>query len=371
MENRKMNLGEKCTAAVAFVVLTWLFFRYLLPPSVPIIIACMLSSFIRPAVGFVSKKTKMPKKVCGGIIVGLMIFAVVYTAVYLGGKLLRETSDFLAATVRELEGDDNIIKKLSDLLKDLQGRFPVLQRFTSKDSEIGERAYEFILSAARKAAERLSSAFTSAAAGFIRSLPAFIFSVIVSILALYYLTVDSDSVKSGIKQILPKKLRNTVKNLYEGISIGVAGYARAYFLLMLLTFGTAFFGLVLLKVRYAFFLAIVIAVVDALPILGSGSITLPWAIFSLVTKSTHRGIGLLILTGVMYLVRQFTEPRLVGHFLGIHPLITLICAYLGFSFFGFYGMIIAPLCLYVLRLIFNNTSGKKLTDTDAHGNGEK
>lgn len=356
MGSKKMSLGEKCTVAAVFVALTWLFFKYLLPPSIPIILACMLSSFMRPLVSFVCRKTKMPPKVCGGVLVALMIFAVGYTAISLGEKLLREASDFLAVTVSELEGEDNIIKRIRDILESLPDKFPLLRRFASKDSDLSERAYEFVVSAAREAAGHLSASLTSVAAGFLKSLPAFVFSLIVSILALFYLTVDAVGVKSGVKQLLPKRLQSTVKNLYEGISIGVAGYARAYFVLMLLIFSTAFFGLIIMNVRYAFFLAIVIAVVDALPLLGSGSITLPWAVFSLITKSTSRGVGLLILTAVMYLIRQLAESRLVGHFLGIHPLITLISAYLGFSFFGFYGMIVAPICLYVLRLIFSDST---------------
>ena len=349
-----MGLSEKCTVAVTFTVLVWLFFKYLLPTMIPVILACMFSSFIRPIVSFVGKKTKMPLKVCGVAVVGLMIFAVGYTAIYLGMKLIHEASDFLAETVIELERDNNIIRRITDMLKTLPERFPIIRKFSSDGTGFSERSYEFMITAAREAVGKLSSSLTSAAAGFLKSLPAFAFSVVVSILALFYMTVDSAGVKSCAKQLLPKKLRSTVKIVFEGISIGVSGYARAYFALMLLTFSTAFFGLAIMRVRYAFFLAIVIAVIDALPLLGSGSITLPWAIFSLFTGNSPRGIGLLALTAVMYIVRQVAEPRLVGHFLGIHPLITLITAYLGFSFFGFYGMIVAPICLYVLRLIFRD-----------------
>lgn len=356
MKCEKTSLSEKCIVAVSAVILTWVFFKYLLPPLVPVIVSAILSSFMRPIVKFVSARSKMSLKICGGVIIALLIFAISYSAVYLGGKLLREASDFLSVIATELEKEDNIIRRALDILKSLPEKFPFLKGFASEGTGFGDEVYSFVISSAREAAGKLSSGVTSAAAGFIKSLPSFVFSMVVSVLALFYLTIDSPGVRSAVKQLLPQGIRVTVKNLSEGISGGIIGYVRAYFVLMALTFSAAFLGLVILDVRYAFFLAIMIAVIDALPILGSGSVTLPWGIFSLITGNTSRGIGLLILTAIMYILRQLAEPRLVGHFLGIHPLLTLIAAYLGFSFFGFYGMIVAPVCLYVVRIAISDNS---------------
>ena len=295
----------------------------------------------------------MPLKICGGVVVTLLIFSFSYFAFYLGGKLLDEATEFISGMITELEKDDNFIKKTADILKKLPEKFPVLKYFIGKDSKLSDEAYSFVRSASRDAVGKVSAGVTSVAADFIKSLPSFIFRAVVSILALYYFTVDRDRISATVTKLLPQRMVNPMKKLWECISGGVTSYVRAYFVLMLITFLTAFFGLAILKVRYAFFLAIVIAVVDALPILGAGSITLPWGIFCLIFGKTYRGVGLLILTAVMYLTRQITEPRLVGHFLGIHPLITLFTAYLGFSFFGLYGMILAPICLYVVRLTVN------------------
>lgn len=361
MKDEKISLGEKCLIAAGAVFFAWLFFRYLLPSAVPVIAAWILSSFIRPITKFVSKKSKMPLKVCGAVIIGLLVFALAYLTVYLGGKLLREATDFMSLTVTELEKEDNFIRKYADILKSLPKRFPILENFTRDDSSYSDEIYELIISAAREAAKKLSSGVTSAAAGFIKSLPYFVFSVAVSIIALFYLTVDPNGIKAAAKRILPKSTLQTVKSISEGISGGIIGYVRAYFTLMGLTFAICFLGLMVMKIRYSFFLALVIAVVDALPILGSGSIILPWALYSFFSGNTSLGVGLTLLTAVLYVTRQFAEPRLVGHFLGIHPLITLIAAYLGFTFFGFCGMITAPVCLYVIRLVVSDRSEDKFS----------
>lgn len=358
MRTAKTSTGEKCTAVLTAVFLTWLFFKYLLPPIFPIIAAWLAASFIRPVTVFVSKKSKMPIKVCGAVIIGLLGFAIGYLAFFLGGKLIREATDFVSLTASELEKEDNFIKRCVDTVKSLPQRLPILEKFTRGQHGYSDEIYSFVISAARDAAKKLSSGITSAAAGFIKSLPSFAFSLIVSVIALFYVTVDPEGVKEAATRLLPKSTLQAAKSIVEGISGGILGYVRAYFALMALTFAGAFFGLMILNVRYSFFLAIVIAVVDALPILGSGSITLPWAVFSLISGNTSLGIGLILLTVAMYVLRQLAEPRLIGHFLGIHPLITLVAAFLGFTFFGFYGMIVAPVCLYVLRIVVSSKSSE-------------
>ena len=140
----------------------------------------------------------------------------------------------------------------------------------------------------------------------------------------------------------------------------MSGYIRAYLVLMLLTFGELFLGFAILRIKYSFFLAFIVAIIDVLPVFGVGTVLIPWAVILFINGHTGKAVGLLVLFGIMYVVRQFSEPRLIGRFMGLHPLLTLSTAYLGYTFFGITGMIISPIILYVVKLVVAESSEMKI-----------
>ena len=123
----------------------------------------------------------------------------------------------------------------------------------------------------------------------------------------------------------------------------------------LLTFLEVFLGLTLLRVDYALLIALVTAVVDILPVLGTGTVMIPWGIAMLVTGNYPLGVGLLILYAVITVVRQMLEPRVVGHQIGLYPLVTLMCMFIGTYLFGAVGLFGVP--ILVTLLVHLNASG--------------
>ena len=118
---------------------------------------------------------------------------------------------------------------------------------------------------------------------------------------------------------------------------------------MLLTFVEVFVGLLTIGTRYAFLLAAVVAIVDILPVFGAGTVLIPWAVVSLLMKDYQTGMGLLALYGVITIVRQVAEPRIVGESLGIHPLATLVAMFTGLSLFGLTGMLLGPFVVMIAK----------------------
>ena len=112
------------------------------------------------------------------------------------------------------------------------------------------------------------------------------------------------------------------------------------------------------EISYPLLIALGIAFVDALPILGSGTIMLPWAVISAADGNIELAVGLLVLWGIMSVVRQFLEPKLVSNKLGIHPIFTLIAMYTGFKFIGVWGMVLGPIILIILKNIFSTLIDK-------------
>ena len=135
----------------------------------------------------------------------------------------------------------------------------------------------------------------------------------------------------------------------------MGSYLKAYGILILITSIELFIGFTILGINNAILLAILIALIDIFPILGTGTVVIPWAIISLIQGNFFRGIGLAIIYIVVLLVRQIIEPRIVGAQLGQHPVVTLIAIYIGFLWMGVFGMILLP--IFTNILIALNKSG--------------
>lgn len=107
------------------------------------------------------------------------------------------------------------------------------------------------------------------------------------------------------------------------------------------------------NVKYPLLIALITAFVDALPILGSGTVLVPWAIISALDGDINLGIALVVLWIIMCVVRQFIEPKVVSNKLGIHPIFTLIAMYTGYKLLGVIGMLIGPIVLIIIKSIFS------------------
>ena len=122
---------------------------------------------------------------------------------------------------------------------------------------------------------------------------------------------------------------------------------KGYAILMLMTFLELLAGFLILRVKYALLLSLLIAVVDILPVLGTGTVLIPWGIAGLILKNTALGIGILVLYAVITVIRNFAEPKIIGKQIGINPLFTLLSMFIGIKLLGFAGVIIFPTALIV------------------------
>ena len=158
--------------------------------------------------------------------------------------------------------------------------------------------------------------------------------------------------KKQNSRLTPAPLRDRLPPIGRRLRRLGRQYLRACLFLGLLTFCLSFIGLAILKIPYAFILALLLATVDLLPLLGTGIILIPWAVICLRLGQVKLGIGLLALYTVSTLTRQILEPKLIGDGLGLHPLLSLFSMYAGLRLLGVWGMILAPLVTAAVRVIF-------------------
>ena len=154
-----------------------------------------------------------------------------------------------------------------------------------------------------------------------------------------------DPVKYIWERILPEKYGERVSRMFRGASGAVFSYIRAYLLIMTVTFFELLIGLTAVGVSGALVASLAITLIDVLPVLGCGAVLVPWAVWSFVSGEAGRGIGMLVVFGVIYVVRQFLEPRLIGKMTGVHPFAVLAGMYIGLKLCGVGGMIGVPVAL--------------------------
>ena len=130
-------------------------------------------------------------------------------------------------------------------------------------------------------------------------------------------------------------------------------------ILVVISFIIVLIGLYILdfmhfNIGFPLITAIAIGIVDALPILGSGTVLVPWAIISGLVGDINLGIALVIIYVIVLLERQILEPRIVSNKIGIHPIFTLVAMYAGFKLMGILGLIVGPIILIIYKNIFES-----------------
>ncbi len=199
--------------------------------------------------------------------------------------------------------------------------------------------------------------FLSNIVNALTQIPTILIYVVITILSLYFICTDKIYILDWTEHHMPKSWVRKMGMHVREITQALAAYLKAQVTLVFVSFmislaGFYIFMFVGLNIKYPLLIALVIAFVDALPILGSGTVMVPWAIISALDGDINLGIALITLWILMSIIRQFLEPKLVSNKIGIHPIFTLIAMYTGFKTLGVIGMLIGPIILIIIKNIF-------------------
>lgn len=200
--------------------------------------------------------------------------------------------------------------------------------------------------------------FLSNTINIITRIPTIIVYLVITVLSLYFICTDKIYILDLAEHHMPRSWVKKVGKHVREISHSLGGYLKAEITLVFVSFIISLVGLYIfmflgLNIRYPLIIALITAFVDALPILGSGTVMIPWAIISALDGDLNLGISIISLWIIMCIVRQFLEPKLVSNKIGIHPIFTLIAMYTGFKLIGVMGMLIGPIALIIIKSIFS------------------
>ncbi len=354
---QRVNWERAASVAVALIgggFLLYLFARFLFGLFLPFAMAFLLAALTRPLARFLSRKTGWSLRVCAvlGTAFFLLLFGVLLYLLFL--RLFTEVQRLLDFLVEDSAREDGSVARVLRLFREWGTRVPLFSRLQELDlvkDLIGDPSVYFT-EQLQKMLGALASKLTGALAALLGRLPGVLFFLVVTLIACFYFALDYDKVCGVLERLLPQSVRPHVPAWKQRFARAFKRCVKAYFLLFLLTFAELFFGLLLLRIEYPFLLALVISLLDVLPVLGVGTALIPWAIFALLMGNTMRGVGLLILYGVMSVIRQIAEPHLVGKSIGLHPIVMLIAFYVGLSLFGVAGILIGPMLALLCKLLF-------------------
>ena len=360
MENRKkegmdwLTVASKIFCGAALFIFFYIFIKYALAALMPFVIAYIFSLIIDPVAAFLSKKTRIPKKLCAFVALSLIIILLGVLLCLGIRRLVGEVSALMESASRGEGGLVKLFDLVGEALEKLREKFGFAEKLS--EGSFG-RISEDALCSLSDAGEKLISSFIEGVGGFLKRIisatPSFLIGVAVTVLSSYYFCVDKENVNMGFKKLMPSKYRADILGFLQKLKGAAKKYAKAYLILMSLTFVEIFVGLLILKVRYAFLIALGISVVDILPVLGAGIVLVPWAVCALLLGDMHVGLGLLVLYGVVTIIRQIAEPRVIGSSMGIHPAAALFSSYVGIKLFGFLGIILGPAAAFMISEIIN------------------
>ena len=346
-KRRKFIVNVAYWAIIAGI--TYLIFRYLLNLLLPFVIALLVAWLLRP-LGRLYRQ-RAPKLASALIVVTVLLFYLLLgvLAMLLLVDLLTGLAQYLGKLpelyTQTIEpGLRNLYANARDLAA----------RFDPSVADVVNMVLPQVISSVGGAVTNFSVTAVGKLTGLVTALPSVLISALIAVIASFFTAVSYDSMKAFLQRNLPAKFTETAGYAIRSFRNIIRQYGKSYLLVMLITFGELTLGLLIIGVRRAILLAALIAIFDIFPVVGAGAILLPWAVISLIQGKTLQALGLLILYVVILVVRQFLEPKVVGKQVGLPPLVTLACMFVGTSLFGAWGLFGLPIGAAILVTLNND-----------------
>ena len=318
--------------------------KYAIQWITPFLVAFLIAALLHPVIRFITNKLKLKTQKPAAIVVtvlfyctfGVLISLILINAVTAVLGFIQKVPEYylndIAPSLNTLF--DNITQKLASLNVEIDLSL----------STITNKLYSGLMN--------ISSLITSAFS-VLSGIPSFLFSLLLMIISTFFIAIDYDIITKWTMAQLPKRASAAVVKVKEYVVKILFKYIRSYFLILCITFAELLIGFVIMHfitgLSNILLLALLIAVFDILPIVGTGTIMIPWGIIALLTGDFKTGICCLVIYTIITLIRQFIEPKIVGTQVGLHPVVTLVSMIIGTKLFGAVGLFGFPITLALLK----------------------
>ena len=328
---------RKILVVVGAVLAAWLGVKYLLPVVMPFLLGLLLALAAEPAVSFIGGKGKLSRPVSAGL-------GVTLTLLFLAGAV----SLVGALAVKELGKLTGTLPTVADKVQ--QGMTLLQDKMVSAAQNLPEGAGNLVSSTVLTVfddgnllLQQVTQRLPGAVGSVLGWLPNGALGLGTAILASFMISVRLPRIRAWTAARIPAAWKEKYLPALRRVRHSLGAWLKAQGKLAAVTYCIVTTGFFLVGVRYGPVWAVLVALVDAVPVLGTGTILVPWAAVLLLQGQTWKGLGLLGIWAGAVLTRTVLEPKLVGKQLGLDPLITLLFLYVGYRFWGILGMILAPM----------------------------
>lgn len=334
------NHAKAGIAVGALAIAMYLAIRFVVPLFTPFIVALFIAILIDPVVSFMDRKLKMPRAVA--VIIVLAALGVVF------GLLV-------AVCVSEISREiDQLSRNIGGLSKSLAKAVDDLTMSAARFFEGLPQPVTDIIKANEGRIIALVQAAASAMAGFLGRLPQFTLTLLISIVATFFVSRDFYSASARAASAMPRAWRKQFGRIRGEMLAAFMGFLRARFVLLSITAVMTILGLSVMRVNYAWLLGLACGALDILPLVGPSALFLPWALYHILVGNVGFALGLVAVLALSSAVRQVAEARVMGRNLDLHPLVALISVYVGVQLFGVKGFIAGPLAVIFFKAILHS-----------------
>ena len=307
---------------------------------IPFVIAMLVVSITRPLVKVLVNKFKFSLKLANGLVISLfyiILFSIIGIIVFISLSEIYSFSNWV------INNSGNISVFVKNRINEFDGLKLIIP--------------DFATIAIKNSINYIISKLTGISVNFFNyivtvslSLPVALVYVIITVTASFLMANDLNTVKEFFNKQFPKSWISK----FELIKVDAFSVAFKYFKAQIILIFLCFIELLLgFNIINIFILALIIAIIDALPILGTGPVLIPWSIYLLVNNEYSFGISLLILYVIIWLLRSIMEQRILSSSLNINPLISLVSLFVGFKLFGVIGFLFGPILFTIMTIVFD------------------
>lgn len=350
--------------------LTYLFFKYCFGALFPFIFAFFIATIVQKPTNRIVNKIKIKKSFVSVFFVLLIYLAIAGLISLVGIKIadsLKNLFAFISAKLADFPAlVDDIKNWLIGAVAILPDKFEasatasLTEWFDSfRDQSAGEIASRIMESTSGGEGISLDSLSTPLTGlwNTVKGIPTFVVAVVVTVLSSCFIAADYDWLSGFIKKQLPENQRHKLSVAKRVVFTSLGKLVGSYALIICITGTEVFVGLNILSLLGIYTggniltIAVIIAIFDILPVLGTGTFMIPWALYSLITGKFSLAVGLFIIYVIIYIVRQIIEPKIIGGTVGLPSFLALMGMYIGSKLFGFIGIFLLPILMIIVKLL--------------------
>lgn len=355
-----MNIEQKRTFLInaayygVLIILALLFARYLLTPLSPFIAGFIIAWLLNRPSRALARKLRLHARI-PIFLLNIVFYVIVFVLALFAVVQVISALEHLVPQI-PLVYTNSIAPFIRMAFEELEVK---MAEYDPTFVEIIDQMTRQLFSYLEQLVSQISVWAVKLVSSIVTGMPNVILSIIITVVSTFFISLDFDRVVGFLKSCLPARMRGTIS---ETVTTGVSSIRKilvSYILIMMLSFAELSIGFLLLNVPYAVGFALLVAVIDIMPILGTGLVLIPWAMIAAILGNFRMALGIAALYVIMLVVRNIVEPRLVGQQMGLHPLATLVSMFVGLQLFGLIGLFGFPITLSLYFKMHKTNANRK------------